>query len=87
MSSPAKKCRTLQKFIPEYTNLWPVLKPSKIGDNHTFCEVVRQTFPSGMVAGMTVAVMSRQKNPVEIAKLKVENKHKVKLSAMLLGVR
>ena len=35
---------------------------------------VRQTFPSRMVAGMTVAVMSRQEKHVEIAKLKTENK-------------
>ena len=48
---------------------------------------VRQTFPSRMVAGMTVAVMSRPKQNVEIAKLKVENKQEVKLSAMLLGGR
>ena len=35
----------------------------------------RQTFSSPMVAGMTVAVMSRQKKKhVEIAKLKTENK-------------
>ena len=45
MASPAKKRRTLQKFIPEYTNLWPVLKPSKIGDNHSFCEVCKTGFP------------------------------------------
>ena len=36
---------------------------------------------------MTGAVMSRLKKKVEIAKLKVENKHEVKLSAMLLGGR
>ena len=54
---------------------------------------VRQTFPSRMVAGMTVPVMSRQKKKkkkkknVEIAKLKEENKHEVKLLAMLLGGR
>ena len=48
---------------------------------------VRQTFPSSMVAGMAGAVMSQQKKEVEIAKLKVENKHEVKLSAMLLGGR
>ena len=34
---------------------------------------------------MTVAVISRQKNNVEIAKLKEENKHEVKTSAMLFG--
>ena len=44
MASPAKKHRTLQKFIPEYTNLWPVLKQSKIGDNHAFCEVCKADF-------------------------------------------
>ena len=48
---------------------------------------VRQTFPSRMVAGMTGAIMSGQKKRVEIAKLKVENKHEVKLAAMLLGGR
>ena len=36
---------------------------------------------------MTVAVMSRQRKNVEIAQLKVENKHEVELSAMLLGGR
>ena len=44
MASRAKKHRMLQKFIPEYTNLWPVLKLSKIGDNHAFCEVCKTDF-------------------------------------------
>ena len=53
---------------------------------------VRQTFPSRLVAGMNVAVMSRQKNKTkkktfEIAKLKVENKHEVKLSVYAFGGR
>ena len=88
MASPAKKRRTLQKFIPEYTNLWPVLKPSKIGDNQAFFEVCKIDFSIWHGGrGMTVAAMSRQKSNVEIAKLKVENKHEVKPSAMLLGGR
>ena len=51
-----------------------------------YVKFVRKTFPSCMVARMTVAVMSQQiKYNVEIAKLKVENKHEVKMSAILFG--
>ena len=87
MASPAKKRRTLQKLIPEYTNLWPVLKPSNIGDNHAFCEVCKTDFSISHGGRDDCRRHVSIKKNVEIAKLKVENKNEVKLSAMLLGGR
>ena len=83
MASPAKKRRTLQKFIPEYTNLWPVLKQSKIGDNYAFCEVCKTDF--SISHGFRDDCHRHVSTKKTTLKLKVENKHEVKLSAMLLG--
>ena len=87
MASPAKKRKTLQKFILEYTNLWPELKPSKIGDNHAFCEVCKTDFSISHGGRDDRPRHVSTKIAVEIAKWKVENKHEVKLLAMLLGGR
>ena len=77
MASPAKKRRTFQKFIPEYTNLWPVLKLSKIRDNHAFCEVCKTDFSISHGGRDDCRRHVWTKKNVEIAKLKVENKHAV----------
>ena len=62
----------LQKFIPEYTNLWPVLKLSKIGDNHAFCEVCKTDFFISHGGGDDCHRHVSTKKIVEIAKLKVK---------------
>ena len=39
-SEPSKK-RRMQTFKMEYSAEWPVLKPSKVGQNHAFCSVCK----------------------------------------------
>ena len=76
----------LQKFIPEYTNLWPVLKPSKIGDNHAFCEVFKTDFSISHGGQDDCRChVSTKKNNVEIAKLKVEKKTRTKAVSYAFG--
>ena len=86
-ASPAKKHKTLQKFIPEYTNFWPVLKPSKIGNYHAFCEVCKTGFSISHGGRDDCHRHVSTKKNMKFAKLKIENKHEVQLSAMLLGGR
>ena len=73
MVSSTKKLQVMWKFIADYTNLWPVLKPSKVENIKLSAMVARQTFPSHTAAWMTVASMLRPKQHV-VAKLKTKNK-------------
>ena len=40
----ASLLRVIQKFITEYINLWPVVKPSKAGEYYAFCNVCKMDF-------------------------------------------
>ena len=59
-----------------------------MGDNHAFCEVCKTGFSTSH-GGWDDCHRhdSTKKKTMKFAKLKIENKHEVKLSAMLLGGR
>ena len=46
-SKPTKKAKVLQKFLPDYTISWPVLKPSKKGATYCYCDTCRLNFSVG----------------------------------------
>ena len=69
MGSPAKELQVMQKFIADYTNLWPVLKPSKAGEYYAFCNVCNTDFS---ISHGSWHVST--KKHVKVAKLKKENR-------------
>ena len=63
------KLRVMQKFIADYRNLWPVLKPWKAREYDALCDVCKTDF--------SILQSSRHvltKKHVGVAKLKTENK-------------
>ena len=64
----------MQKFIADYTNLWPVLKPSKAVEYYAFCDVCKTDFYISHGGWDDYRQHISTKKQVELAKLKTENK-------------
>ena len=64
----------MQKFITDYTNLWPVLKPSKAGEYYAFCDVCKTDFSISHSSRDDYRQHVLTKKHIEVAKVKTENK-------------